>query len=208
MPEAMQPHRFIRHIDSPTYFTPALADAMQEYRDSIPDIILLKHDDANAGWEFTIVELKYCRDTDPTPQQERAVEQHAALKDLILADEDRATVNIVTLMLGASGVIYESFERDMRVWLGVRGSALTSLARRLHFIVVRNLQLMWAQRSAMLENSIKRPRPKGKRGKKHTPRNTQHAKPTQRSQQHNSRKGTKRPHAGSVPDHRKRRKKR
>jgi hypothetical protein len=142
MPEAMQPHRFIRHIDSPTYFTTAPADAMQEYRDSIPDIILLKHDDANAGWEFTIVELKYCRNTDPTPQQERAAAQHAALKDLILAHEDRATVNIVTLMLGASGVIYESFMRDMRVWLGVHGSALTSLARRLHFIAVRNLKLI------------------------------------------------------------------
>jgi hypothetical protein len=31
---------------------------------------------------YTIVEIKYCKDTDPGPQQERALQQHQELLDL------------------------------------------------------------------------------------------------------------------------------
>jgi hypothetical protein len=196
----------MRHIDPPKYFRPALAEALQEYRDSVPDIVMLHYGD-NDEWAFAIVEIKYCRDTDPTPQQERAAAQHAALKDLILEHDDRAEVSIVTLTLGASGVVYESFMSKMRE-LGVRGSALTSLARRLHFMAVRNLKMIWAQLSAILQNNSKRPKCKGKRDNTQKRSHKKHGKPAQRGEHHKASKGTKRHHSQSEPAHRKRRKKR
>ena len=136
-------------------------------------------------WIVDIVEIKYCRDTDPTPQQERAAAQHSALKELILTHEPKATVRIVTLLLGASGVIYETFLKGMRD-LGVDGSALTSLARRLHHIAVRNLKQIWQQRSAIIMGRSKRPKRKGKRSNGRRP-HKKHSKPARNGSQ-----GTKR----------------
>jgi hypothetical protein len=203
VPEGMQPHRFMRHMDNPSMFSHDLAEALKGYRDSVPDIIMLKYFPDNNEWVFDIVEIKYCRDTDPMPQQERAAAQHAALKELILAHEPTATVRIVPLLLGASGIIYESFLKEMRD-LGVGGSALTSLARRLHHIAVRNLKLIWTQRRAILMGRNKRPGKKGKRDKGRRP-HKQHSRPTRRS---TAQQGTKRLLVRSEPDHRKRRKKR
>jgi hypothetical protein len=206
LPEGMQPHRFMRHMDPPLHFDHNLAEALRSYRDSVPDILLVEYDNHKFGWNFTIVELKYCRDTDPEPQQERAATQHSALKQLIHAHDPNASVNTVTLMLGASGIIYESFMQNMRL-LGVDGSALKSLARRLHFIAVRNLKSIWAQRSAIVQGQNKGPGRKGKRnkGKKPQPKRW---KPAHKAPGGQAPKGTKRLRAQLEPDHRKRRKKR
>jgi hypothetical protein len=202
----MQPHRFLRHMDAPPCFKEDLAEALRSYDSSVPDIIMIDFWGPDGQWTFTIVELKYCRDTDPTPQQTRAAEQHAALKELIMAHEPKATVHIVPLMLGASGVIYESFMSEMRN-LGVNGSALTSLARRLHFIAVNNLKLIWQQRCAIVMGNGQRPRTKRNRGQR---RKSQHKqkKPNCRISSKSIAKGVKRPHTAHEPDHRKRRKKR
>lgn len=162
-PEYMQTCRLMRHMDPPRYMSELLVNALQAYTDSVPDILLVEFDNANAFWHFTIVELKYCRDTDPTPQQMRAAAQHSALQDLIKEHEPRAYVKVVTLTLGVSGVIYEAFMNDMRTHLGVTGPALTSLARRLHFIAANNLRKIWAQRLAITRGQQKGASRKGQR---------------------------------------------
>jgi ribonuclease HI len=202
-PDGMQPHRFMRHMDAPQYFSPDQAEALRNYSASVPDIIMLEFD-ADAEWTFNIIEIKYCRDTDPTPQQQRATEQHAALKELILSHEPRATIYIVPLLLGASGVIYNSFMKEMRD-LGVDGSALASLARRLHFIAINNLKLIWQQRCAIVlpRDRRKRKQCNRRQGHKHHKGQSGTGSRKEKAQQ-----GTKRPRAVSAPDHRKRRKQR
>lgn len=201
-PEGMQPHRFMRHMDAPLYFNPDLAQALEEYKDSVPDILLIHSEEIE--WNFTIVELKYCRDTDPDPQQQRAASQHSALRDLIMAHEPTARVHILPLMLGVSGIIYESFMQTMKDRLGVAGTTLNSLARRLHFIAVRNLRLIWAQRCAILQNHC----PRSRRHKRARSGRKTSSQPASKNARVKATQGTKRLLQLGEPEHRKRRKKR
>jgi hypothetical protein len=202
VPANMQPHRFMRHMDPPRYLSQSLVDALTE-QTSVPDIILVESQDTS--WYFTLVEIKYCRDTDPEPQRDRAAEQHAELVAMIKEHEPDAIVKLVTVTLGASGAIYENFLQDMKQFLGVDGPALKSLARRLHFIAVNNLEQIWAQRTVMIHgDGHKQKGRKQKRTKplKHMGRGNPHKHPRKQS-------GVKRAHpTGGAPEHRKRSRKR
>jgi hypothetical protein len=56
-----------------------------------------------------VLEVKYCRDTDPAQQRERASQQHQVLRETIIHNyAPQATVEQVTLLLGVSGAIYTS----------------------------------------------------------------------------------------------------
>jgi hypothetical protein len=127
------------------------------------------HTDEAGRRVYTIVEIKYCRDTQPEGQTARAAEQHKALAQCIRQHDKQAQVQEVPLMLGVSGVIYNNFIAQMRQ-LGVDGPLLEGLLRRLHFTAIRGLHRIWRQRAALIqqtqhssgrqpENSRKRPHP-------------------------------------------------
>jgi hypothetical protein len=95
---------------------------------------------------YTIIEIKYCKDTDPGPQQERAMQQHQELLDLIEQHDPIGRASIVPLMLGVTGVIYEDTMLALERHLRITGPRLATLARKLHFSAILNLLQIWKQR--------------------------------------------------------------
>ena len=129
---------------------------------SVPDALLYDYNQTQDTHHYTIVEVKYCRDTDPTQQQARASQQHQKLRDTIARYAPDATIDQVTLMLGVSGVIYKSFNKALEDKLGVIQPRLNTLLIQLHYIAVNHLNRIWDQRWAMI---INKPTARAKPGK-------------------------------------------
>jgi hypothetical protein len=138
---------------------------------SVPDALMYdeEHDD------FTIVEVKYCRDTDRTTQSTKAAKQHQQLCESIAeplqqessqpAEQDTGMADLhtaitssgspqtrvrqVTILLGVTGVIYKD-TLDYLKNLGVEGSALRTLLTDLHYIAIHGLERIWRQRGALI----------------------------------------------------------
>lgn len=57
-----------RKACSPAHGPPALHElapgGRQDCKDSVPGILMVEYNGANASWHFTIMELEYCRNTD------------------------------------------------------------------------------------------------------------------------------------------------
>lgn len=117
-------------------------------KQSIPDAMLYTCEGGTR--EYTIVEIKYCRDTRPDEQRARASAQHQALKEAIETHDPHAKVTLVPLMLGVSGVIYKTMVSAMEEKLGVKGAHLRTLLKRLHYIAIEGLEKIWQQRWAMI----------------------------------------------------------
>lgn len=118
--------------------------------ESIPDILMYSHEPSSRQpHTFTIVEIKYCRDTDITTQTSRAQAQHEALANNIKMADSNAVVIRHNLMLGVAGSIYKSFASDMEQ-LGVQGKALKGLLTKLHYQSVKHLGKIWKYRAAMI----------------------------------------------------------
>lgn len=139
---------------------------------SVPDALLYdeEHED------FTIVEVKYCRDTDRTTQSTKASKQHQQLRESIaesFQQEDSQTeardtgmadlhtaitsnassqsrVRQVTILLGVTGVIYRDTVDYLKA-LGIEGSALKTLLTDLHYIAIHGLERIWRQRGALIK---------------------------------------------------------
>jgi ribonuclease HI len=142
----LQFNRYIKDADLSYIPNPAIRRALATYSGSVPDAFLY-HFDEGAHF-YTIVEIKYCRDTDPSEQEARAQSQHQALVDLIQEHDPDAMVGIYPLMLGASGAIYNSFMERIE-HLGVTGHAKTILARKLHMLAVKHVREIWKLRWSM-----------------------------------------------------------
>ena len=89
---------------------------------SRPDAFLYKPATKTKPAEYIIIEVKYCRDSDPQGQLERAEEQHRALADALeRASQEgidkwgrRSTVKYIPIILGVSGAIYKSTVHHMK----------------------------------------------------------------------------------------------
>ena len=68
-------------------------------------------------------------------------------------------------MLGVAGTIYHSFLERMENHLGVCGSQLDSLAKKLHLIAIEGTCNVWKQRRALI-NNLKGTRPNKHAGHK------------------------------------------
>jgi hypothetical protein len=77
-------------------------------RHSIPDAFLYQPATQEFPARYVIVEVKYCRDTDPTQQLDAAQNQHKPLEMAIRAAATGALVQYVPIMLGVSGTIFKS----------------------------------------------------------------------------------------------------
>eukprot|EP00775_Hariotina_reticulata_P003686 gene3686-biopygen5376 len=120
---------------------------------SIPDALMYAYDERYGKHHYIIVEIKYCRDTDPSPQQARAKDQHQHLKQTIEQYEPQATVEQVTVLLGVSGVIYKSLRKVLQEKLGVGPPQVAALLTQLHHIAVDSLDKIWRQRWAMINKT-------------------------------------------------------
>jgi len=81
--------------------------------------------------KFTLVEVKYCVDTKPQDQLEKAQAQHEPLLQHL-----RQTPNTIAelriILLGAAGYIYNSETKEQLESLGIQGTAMKSLLTNLH----------------------------------------------------------------------------
>jgi hypothetical protein len=149
----------------PTWVKRALID-----QQSVPDALMYNF----VGDTYTIVEIKYCRDTDKATQQAKATQQHQHLCESLAASpnhdadqpEEQDTdmeelsaaiassaqstrVHQVTILLGVTGVIYtETVERLTA--LGISGPALKTLLTDLHYTAIHGLERIWRQRGALI----------------------------------------------------------
>eukprot|EP00775_Hariotina_reticulata_P006095 gene6095-biopygen7890 len=120
---------------------------------SISDALMYAYDERYGKHHYIIVEIKYCRDTDPSLQQARAKDQHQHLKQTIEQYEPQATVEQVTVLLGVSGVIYKSLRKVLQEKLGVGPPQVAALLTQLHHIAVDSLDKIWRQRWAMINKT-------------------------------------------------------
>lgn len=215
LPAGLQYRRFMRDVTFPACVPPMLQQALREYTGSVPDAFMAQPTNDGCKTVYTIVEIKYCRDTDPTHQEQAAHEQHAALAAILEGHPLTESVQRATLTLGVSGTIYKTFMHTMQDMLGVKGPSLNTLARRLHLLAVTRLHDIWRQRMARVwgrqtsravrgQRMQRRMHDGRKRGKPHTSRNTGAGA---------ARVAPKRARDGGgrniqEPEHRKRRKKR
>jgi hypothetical protein len=125
----------------------ALPDAMPEgvkaavTQHSIPDAFLYQPATHECLAKYVIVEIKYCRDTDPRQQLDAAKNQHKPLELAIRAAAPKAIVQYVPIMLGVGGTIFKSCTTDPLSQLGIRKGALNILKYKLHRHAIK--QIHW-----------------------------------------------------------------
>jgi ribonuclease HI len=105
-----------------------------------PDIILTSNTphDKDRIHQITLVELKYCRDSDINPQLDKAMSQHATLKHK-LKKQYNCEVHITPILIGVSGAIYHTHTSGALQNLGIRGNLLKTTLRKLHCQAIQSL---------------------------------------------------------------------
>jgi hypothetical protein len=127
---------------------------------SVPDILIYKPphaDDDQSKPDYYVVEIKYCRDTDPSLQLEKGVLQHKHLCDTLeqaaqqehgprQADDNGEGyanyVHHVPIMLGVAGTLYNSTETALQK-IGINGTDLHKLLKALHRHAVNSLSKIY-----------------------------------------------------------------
>ena len=109
-----------------------------------PDAFLYKPAPKKGGCpEYIIMEVKYCRDTDPTPQLNRAEQQHKELADAIHSADPTATVRYLPVLLGVAGTVYTIHTTDHLEQVGIVGAALNRLVKNLNEHAVESLHWIY-----------------------------------------------------------------
>lgn len=144
---------------------------------SRPDMILFRPRDRTIPAKYTVVEVKYCRDTDTASQGERAASQHAALASAIRRADRTAHVEYLTVLLGVSGSIYTDCTLQPLQALGVSGRHLRKLKFKLHCIAVQQLRWIYCHKQKQERALSGTPCFTGTSGSKKRPRNQEHRGP-------------------------------
>ena len=118
---------------------------------SVPDAVLYHFDRKRRQRNYTLVEIKYCRDTNPEEQIMRAEAQHADLAGTLKMYDPTANIRQCNLMLGVSGAMYTSTAQHLQSDLGVDGSELSNLLKKLHLIAIEHLEKIWRHRRAKIK---------------------------------------------------------
>jgi hypothetical protein len=106
-----------------------------------------------------ILELKYCRDTEPMPQTDRAARQHVDfVEHLVEMGYCREKIHYHTIMLGVSGTIYKAMQPVLRA-LGVDKPAGQRLASKLHSLAAQYVEIImqtkWNQERLRSSQQVK-----------------------------------------------------
>jgi hypothetical protein len=125
---------------------------------SIPDALLYQYDNKRRQRQYVVVEIKYCRDTDPAGQMSNATQQHYSLVQTLRSYDPAANVKQCNLLLGVGGAIYHTTAEHLKNDLGVEGPGLSRLLDKLHLIAVKQVEQIWRYRRAKLNE---------KQGKRH-----------------------------------------
>jgi ribonuclease HI len=107
---------------------------------SIPDAILVEHTDTTApectpesipisSRRVTLIEIKFCPDTRPGAQLEKARTQHKALVDLITSSG--STVRVLPILLGIGATMYQRHTQQALWELGIPHKQTTQLLNEL-----------------------------------------------------------------------------
>lgn len=118
---------------------------------SVPDITLYetKRQGGITKHRYTLVEIKYCTDTRPHPQQRRADQQHTQLTSALTRTRSNTEARVITILLGMAGYIYKEETEEQLQELGIQGQALKSLVTNLHVQAVKSLtRIIQARRQA------------------------------------------------------------
>ena len=99
-----------------------------------------------------IVEVKYCKDTDRTKQEERASEQHARLTTLL--KQNKQEVQQHTLLLGVGGTIYKDTLNHLKA-LGIDKDRAVKLVEQLSAYVVTQMRNIIHTRRALEAAKLK-----------------------------------------------------
>jgi hypothetical protein len=176
MPRTL-PHRIPEEC-LPQNLTEAQKDALKH--GSVPDIFIYQppcEGDDQSRPDYYVVEVKYCRDTDPTLQLERGMLQHKQLCDTLesavqqeygprTADDNEEGhtnyVHHVPIMLGVAGALYASTEKALQM-IGVNGTDLHKLLKALHRHAVSSLAKIYrTKRRLQGSTATKMPRRRNK----------------------------------------------
>ena len=125
---------------------PPLPRAMPGASDtgSRPDLVMVsgRRSTPAARRRVDILELKYCRDTDPSAQMARAETQHAHFVDRLLRQGYRRhNVHYHTIALGVGGTIYKSMYPVLGA-LGVKKTTAYRLASKLHYLAAQYAEVI------------------------------------------------------------------
>ena len=130
----------------PWEFLPrGLKEAVQQAQgttDKRPDGMLYKPKIGNNPAEYWIIEVKICRDSDPTGQQSKADYQHQVLIDKIKDIDPTAKVWYYPLLVGVAGTIYNSTTMNLQA-LGIKGQALKQCISEVHTAAVKSLHSIY-----------------------------------------------------------------
>ena len=117
-----------------------------------PDALLVKLE--KEGRYYDIVEVKYCRDTNPEHQEHRASAQHRTLIWALQKYDKSAKVRLKTVMLGVSGCIYTDTIQSLED-LGVTKGSLRTLLKDLHWLAIQQVERIWDVRQAAISATAK-----------------------------------------------------
>jgi ribonuclease HI len=131
---------------------------------SKPDIFTYQPGTADVPDKYTVVEIKYCRDTDPEQQLARAATQHEDLVYALQQADPAAHVQYVTIMLGVSGGIFTLDTLEMLRTLGVTGMALDRLKYALHIQAIKELHWIYTSKRKLEKGSGSKAGPGTKTG--------------------------------------------
>ena len=122
-----------------------LKEAVQQAQgttDKRPDGMLYKPKNGNNPAEYWIIEVKICRDSDPTGQQSKADNQHQVLIDKIKDIDPTAKVWYYPLLVGVAGTKYNSTTMNLQA-LGIKGQALKQCISEVHTAAVKSLHSIY-----------------------------------------------------------------
>jgi exonuclease III/ribonuclease HI len=104
-----------------------------------PDLLIQDHStEAKSKIALTVVEIKYCRDTDPEYQLEHAQDQHADFREKM--EQAGHEVTQVNITLGVGGTVYKDTTTALKA-LGV--TAVATTLSDLHYYSAKWVNKMW-----------------------------------------------------------------
>jgi len=112
-----------------------------------PDIILTTRKPATKDQftNITLVEIKFCRDSDVNTQLDRATTQHQQLQQR-MKQQYACTVHTIPILIGVSGAVYTTYTETAMQQLGVRGYPLRTALRKLHTLAIQQLRTIVSTR--------------------------------------------------------------
>jgi hypothetical protein len=128
---------------------------------SIPDGFMYSPATSTDRARYTIVEFKFCRDTDPRSQAAWATSQHSTLMQALKDADPMAIVTMEIILVGVSGAVYNEYTKDPLVRLGVTPGAWDRLRYGMHMAAVQ--QLHWIYTNKLMQESKVNPGMHGKR---------------------------------------------